>query len=324
MSNGLAIDIANLTRGYGRGKSRVDVLEKLGMKVPSGSIYGLLGPSGCGKTTLLKVVLGRLIPDSGEVSVLGGLPGSKGCAVPGSDVGYSPQEIALYDDLSIHETLLFHGRLHKMSKAAVHDREKWLISFLDLPVSKRQVGKLSGGQRRRVSLAVGLLHEPRLLLLDEPTVGVDPELRARIWSHLKDIAAGGTTIIITTHYIDEAGQADRVGLMRNGALLAEGAPEELMKPHGHKSLEQTFLLLCRRKPRDESIEIDELGTSIASKGAGDNGGQVKENATKVIGEPAGDWMKKDTSETGGDAIVGAAKVSATGVESESGTEEVSV
>ena len=108
------------------------------------------------------------------------------------------------------------------------------------------MGKLSGGQKRRVSLAVALLHEPELLLLDEPTVGVDPELRARIWEHLQEIATNGTSIIITTHYIDEAAQADAVGLMRNGRLLAEDAPQALMEPHGHVSLEQTFLMLCRR------------------------------------------------------------------------------
>ncbi len=263
-----AIRIVGLTRGYGRGKGRIDVLRDLGMEVAAGSIYGLLGPSGCGKTTLLKVILGRLAPESGELRVLGGIPGEGGCAVPGSDVGYSPQEIALYEDLSIDETLLFHGRLHRMSEAAIRQREEWLVSFLDLPAAARQVGKLSGGQKRRVSLAVGLLHEPRLLLLDEPTVGVDPELRARIWMHLKEIAANGTTIIITTHYIDEAGQADRVGLMRNGALLAEGAPAELMAPHGHISLEQTFLLLCRRRPADRD------GSSAAEVDGDDEGAEA--------------------------------------------------
>ncbi|MEO2237498.1 MAG: AAA family ATPase, partial [Candidatus Poseidoniia archaeon] len=122
-----------------------------------------------------------------------------------------------------------------------------LLDFLDLPDPERVVGKLSGGQKRRVSLAVALLHEPQLLLLDEPTVGVDPELRARLWDHLRMIADGGTTVILTTHYIDEATQADAVGLMRNGRLLAEDAPQALMEPHGHVSLEQTFLLLCRRE-----------------------------------------------------------------------------
>jgi len=150
-------------------------------------------------------------------------------------------------DLNISETLTFHGRLHEMSKQKIEERGKWLKSFLDLPDFSRIVGKLSGGEKRRVSLAVALLHEPRLLLLDEPTVGVDPELRARIWQHLRTIADHGTTIVLTTHYIDEAGKADRVGLMRDGRLLAEEGPLELMDEHDSNSLEDVFLILCKRE-----------------------------------------------------------------------------
>jgi ABC-type multidrug transport system ATPase subunit len=239
---GSAISVDNLVRGYGK----VRVLEGLDMSVQIGSIYGLLGPSGCGKTTLLKVILGRLVPESGSTTVLGGTPGEKGSVIPGSAVGYSPQEIALYLDLSIAETLSFHGRLHGMSRDEVLKRQEWLLTFLDLPDGSHQVGKLSGGQKRRVSLAVALLHEPKLLLLDEPTVGVDPELRARLWGQLQEISEGGTTVVITTHYIDEAGQADRVGLMRNGALLTEDTPEAVMVSQDASSLEEAFLSLCKR------------------------------------------------------------------------------
>ena len=154
-----AISVDALVRGYGK----VRVLEGLDMLVQTGSIYGLLGPSGCGKTTLLKVILGRLVPESGSTIVLGGTPGDKGSVIPGSAVGYSPQEIALYPDLSIAETLSFHGRLHGMSKDEVLTRQEWLLTFLALPDGPHQVGKLSGGQKRRVSLAVALLHEPKLL-----------------------------------------------------------------------------------------------------------------------------------------------------------------
>ena len=230
-----AILVEGLVRGYGR----IQVLQGLGMTVDEGSIYGLLGPSGCGKTTLLKVILGFLAPQSGKVEVKG--------EIPGSDVGYSPQEIALYPDLSIAETLRFHGRLHGMDANRILARQSWLIDFLDLPNPARTVGKLSGGQKRRVSLAVALLHEPGLLLLDEPTVGVDPELRARLWDHLQEISANGTSIVITTHYIDEARNADRVGLMRDGVLLAEDSPQSVMDSQSASSLEEAFLALCRRE-----------------------------------------------------------------------------
>ncbi len=247
MTTNPAISISGLTRGYGKLK----VLENFEMDVEEGSIYGLLGPSGCGKTTLLKVILGRLIPEKGEIKVLGSLPGEKGSLIPGSAVGYSPQEIALYADLSIAETLRFHGRLHGMTVEKINQRMNWLIGFLDLPNPSRNVGKLSGGQMRRVSLAVALLHEPQLLILDEPTVGVDPELRAKIWEHLVEITKLGVTIILTTHYIDEAGMASRVGLMRNGKLLAQDSPSSLMETHGHTSLEDTFLQLCKRQNNSE-------------------------------------------------------------------------
>ena len=238
-----AVECRALERGYGS----LEVLRGLDMEVGAGSIYGLLGPSGCGKTTLLKVLLGRLVPWGGTALALGSAPGEPGAPVPGPAVGYAPQELALYEDLSISETLRFHGRLQLLEPAQVAQREAWLLDFLDLPDPERVVGKLSGGQKRRVSLAVALLHEPQLLLLDEPTVGIDPELRARLWDHLRTIADGGTAVILTTHYIDEAAQADTVGLMRNGRLLAEDAPQALMELHGHVSLEQTFLLLCRRE-----------------------------------------------------------------------------
>jgi len=250
MSIQSAISISGLVRGYGK----IKVLEGFDMDVEEGSIYGLLGPSGCGKTTLLKVILGRLIPENGQINVLGSFPGEKGSKIPGSAVGYAPQEIALYPDLSIAETLRFHGRLHGMSQEKIIERMDWLIEFLDLPESSRTVGNLSGGQMRRVSLAVALLHEPKLLILDEPTVGVDPELRAKIWEHLVEIANSGVTIILTTHYIDEAGMAGRVGLMRQGKLLAQDSPSNLTQEYGHTSLEETFLHLCKRQKKTEEGE----------------------------------------------------------------------
>lgn len=173
--------------------------------------YGLLGASGCGKTTLLSCIVGRKRLNSGEIWVLGGKPGTRGSGVPGKRVGYMPQEIALYAEFSIKETMTYFGWIFGMSTPEIIERLRFLLNFLDLPSENRLVKNLSGGQQRRVSFAVALMHDPELLILDEPTVGVDPLLRQSIWNHLVHITkAGQKTVIITTHYIEEARQAHTV------------------------------------------------------------------------------------------------------------------
>jgi len=171
----------------------------------------LLGASGCGKTTLLSCIIGSRDLDSGEILVFGSEPGTKGLGIPGQRVGYMPQETALYNEFSIRETLMYFGWLFGMPTLKIITSLGEMIKLLDLPAESRLVKNLSGGQKRRVSLAVALMHEPDLLVLDEPTVGVDPLLRQSIWKHLLDIAAAKkTTVIITTHYIEEASQAHMV------------------------------------------------------------------------------------------------------------------
>ncbi|CAF3580506.1 unnamed protein product [Rotaria sp. Silwood1] len=189
--------------------------------------------------------IGRLELNRGEIIVLGKRPGSRGHGVPGRSVGFMPQETALYKNFSISEMLHHFGRLHNMSRKDILSREEFLVSFLDLPSKSKNVSQLSGGQQRRVSLACALLEQPQLLILDEPTVGVDPLLREKIWSHLINISkTSKTTIIITTHYIEEARKADRVGLMRSGRMLAEDEPSLLLNKYNQTSLENVFLQLC--------------------------------------------------------------------------------
>lgn len=259
----VAINLDDAFKHYGHGKSRLPVLLGLNMEVGKGQIYGLLGPSGCGKTTLLKCIVGKLALDKGMIHVFGETPGPHAkSGVPGARVGYMPQELALFDEFSISETLVYFARLYGMSHAKFKERLDFLMKFLDLPSKTRALHNMSGGQQRRASLAVALLHEPELLILDEPTVGVDPLLRTSIWSHLIDLASASstgkaTTIVITTHYIEEARQADRVGMMRFGKLLAEGSPDRLLETYNKPNLEDVFLELCLQDGDLETTRVRE-------------------------------------------------------------------
>ena len=238
----MALRLTQVKKSYAENQ----VLRGLNLLCPSGGIYGLLGPSGCGKTTLIRILLGLTKEQGGVVEVLGATD-FKERKKNLVSIGYTPQELALYNDLSIEQNLLFFGEMQGIPRAVILLRTAELRTFLDLPEGHRPVKFMSGGQRRRVSLAIALLNEPKLLLLDEPTVGVDPELRARIWSRLEELAAKGTTILITTHYINEAERSNRVGLMRNGVLLAEDDPKKLIQEHECSNLEDVFLKLCMRE-----------------------------------------------------------------------------
>ena len=226
--------------GYGAKQ----ILTGLSMSVRKGSIYALLGPSGCGKTTLLSCILGRKSLQSGDITVWDGVPGDRSIGLPGSLVGYMPQDICLYMEFTIQETFQYFGRLQGLSSDCLEKRQMELLELLELPEASRRVSALSGGQKRRLSFAVALLHNPKILILDEPTVGVDPVGRTRIWSHLQSLTHSGVTIIITTHYIEEARDANMVGIMRNGRLLAQEHPGLLMKSYQAQTLETVFLRLC--------------------------------------------------------------------------------
>ncbi|XP_076758531.1 ABC transporter G family member 23 [Xylocopa sonorina] len=243
-----AVCVRNAFKKYGTKNNPNIILDGLNMTVPKGTIYGFLGASGCGKTTLLSCIVGRRRLNSGEIWVLGGRPGSKGSGVPGPRVGYMPQEIALYGEFSIRETFTFFGWCAGMTTDQVDQKLEFLIKFLQLPSENRFVKNLSGGQQRRVSFATALLTDPELLILDEPTVGVDPVLRQSIWDHLVHLTKeGNKTIIITTHYIEETRQAGIIGLMRGGKLLAEESPTKLMEMHNADSLEDVFLKLSKKQ-----------------------------------------------------------------------------
>ena len=175
---------------------KIVVTPGLSMRVRRGTIYALLGPSGCGKTTLLSCILGRKSLKSGHIAVFGGCPGDRSLGLPGGLVGFMPQDICLYSEFTIRETFEYFGRLQKLPGAwdcygGLEKEQTELLDLLDLPEPSRRVSDLSGGQKRRLSFAVALLHNPKILILDEPTVGVDPVVRARIWSHLQSLTFAG-------------------------------------------------------------------------------------------------------------------------------------
>jgi ABC-2 type transport system ATP-binding protein len=219
-------------------------VDNLNLKLPKGEVFGFIGPNGSGKTTAIKMLCGLLKPTSGESYVLGK-------RIPNTNIypriGYMPQETALYMDLTVKQTIQFFGEIYGLSKDAIAKREKELLEFVDLKARRNEiVENLSGGMKHRLSLAVSLIHEPELLFLDEPTVGVDPELRSSFWSYFKDLCSEGVTVLITTHYMDEASRCDRVGMIRMGRMVAVGTPSHLKEETGQKSLEDAFLWYLRR------------------------------------------------------------------------------
>ncbi|XP_050422029.1 ABC transporter G family member 20-like isoform X2 [Adelges cooleyi] len=241
MDRKAAVSIVDALKTY---SAETVVLNGLNMRVPSGSIYGLLGSSGCGKTTLLNAILGKLTLDSGTIEV---------DASSVLEIGYMPQDVCLDNLLTIRETLQYYGCLYLMSGEDIAKNSKRLSRWLKLPPMDSLLKNASGGQMRRVSLAVSLIHDPKILILDEPTVGIDPILRHEIWQELlKIVNEQGKTIIITTHYIEEARQSHMIGLMRNGVLIKESSPNQLLVEQNTNTLEDAFLALSSHQDLGES------------------------------------------------------------------------
>jgi len=238
--NELAILTSHLTKKYGN----FTAVDDLDLKVKKGEIYGLLGPNGAGKTTAIKMLSNIIKPSSGHATIFGE-------KVPEGDIsakiGYMPQETGVYLGLTVEQNLKFYGRIFGLDKVEIEKRTDELLKFVALSDWKDEmVENLSGGMKHRVSLACTLLHQPKLLFLDEPTVGVDPELRVSFWDYFNKLRENGVTILITTHYMDEARRCDRIGFMKHGRLIAEGKPLELLKESGMDSLEDAFLEFSQR------------------------------------------------------------------------------
>jgi ABC-type multidrug transport system ATPase subunit len=226
-----------ILRGVSVTRGRREVVRGLDAEIPSGSIVGLLGPSGCGKSTLMRAIIGTQEHVRGTIEVLGGPAGT---ASRQGRVGYMTQAPSVYEDLTVRENLAYFGQLLGVERDGVHD----VIAAVKLDdKADSLLANLSGGQRARVSLAIALLGNPPVLVLDEPTVGLDPVLRQELWADFRTYADQGRTLIVSSHVMDEAEHCDVILLMRDGVLLAQGSPQDLRARTGTGSIEAAFVAI---------------------------------------------------------------------------------
>ncbi len=236
MSEQIAVEVDSVTKVFGD----IKALNGVTLRVRRGEIYGFLGPNGAGKTTLIRAIVGLIAPNAGTVTVLGRKLPNLGVL---REIGYMTQQAALYPGLSVEENVRFFAAIYGVDSGV-----KDALELVDLYTRRGSVvATLSGGMRQRCSLACALVHRPQLLLLDEPTVGVDPQLRVELWEQFRRMAADGTTIIVSSHVMDEAERCQRLGLIQYGRLLAEGSPSEVRALAGTQNLEEAFLKLAGEK-----------------------------------------------------------------------------
>tara|TARA_R110001583_G_scaffold1609_10_gene12603 strand:+ start:1963 stop:2880 length:918 start_codon:yes stop_codon:yes gene_type:complete len=225
-----AIETQGLTRQFGD----LIAVDKLDLQVPKGSIYGFLGPNGCGKSTLIRMLTGLLKPTAGEATILG-LPLQGNEELLKSRIGYMTQKFSLYDNLTVLENMRFVAAIYSVKdKKRITD----LLGQYGLEQQQKQLaGTMSGGQKQRLALACATMHRPELLFLDEPTSAVDPQNRRDFWEHLFDLSNSGTTILVSTHYMDEAERCHHLAILENGIRRANGTPRDLMQSMGATVIE---------------------------------------------------------------------------------------
>jgi len=243
-----AIVIDNLTKRF----EDVTAVDGLNLEVKKGELFGLLGPNGAGKTTTINVLCGLLEPTSGSANV-GGYDVQKEPEKVKESIGVCPQETAVFSYLTGRENVELFGELHAMPTEKLKRNVDELLGKMNLlQDAKRRAGKYSGGMMRRLNLIMALVHEPEVAFLDEPTVGMDPQSRRAVWDFIRELKRQNKTVILTTHYMEEAEElCDRVGIIDHGKLIALGSPEQLKEKFGAKNLEEVFIQLTGRRIREE-------------------------------------------------------------------------
>jgi ABC-2 type transport system ATP-binding protein len=248
--NEAAITASQVAFYYGKLK----VIDDMSLEIEAGTSYGLLGPNGAGKTTLIRLLVGLLKPASGNIKCLGKAPSGANAKVR----GYMPQLPALYAELSVEQNIDFFGRIYGLKDNKERSqRVEEVVKLVDLwPKRKTQIMKLSGGMKQRVSLGCAIVHRPRLIFLDEPTVGLDPELRVHFWEYFASLTREGATLVISSHTFDDAAHCQKLAFLRMGRMVAEGTPAELRAATGRpeSSLEEAFLHFIRRDEVKQDVQ----------------------------------------------------------------------
>jgi ABC-2 type transport system ATP-binding protein len=248
MMTELAIVLEHLGKQY----QDVKAVDDLSLQVGKGELFGLLGPNGAGKTTTINILCGLLKPTAGTATICG-YDIQKEPSKVKEQIGVCIQETAVYPFLTGSENVELFGNLYSMKKDLLESRSKMLLDKMGLAEdAKRKTEKYSGGMKRRLSLILALIHDPQIAFLDEPTVAMDPQSRHAVWDFVKELKNQGKTIILTTHYMEEAQEiCDRVGIIDRGRLIALGTPKQLIEKNGVKNLEEVFIKLTGRNMREE-------------------------------------------------------------------------
>ncbi|MBY6106283.1 ABC transporter ATP-binding protein [Ferrimonas balearica] len=284
-----AIEARGLTRQFGD----FTAVDDVDLQVAPGTIYGFLGPNGCGKTTTIRMLTGLLTPSAGEATVLG-LKLPQEAEALKRQIGYMTQKFSLYEDLTVLENLRFVARIYSLPYREGRRRIDQLLSIYGLTENANQrAGSMSGGQRQRLALAAAVIHQPRLLFLDEPTSAVDPENRREFWEQLFDLCDQGTSILVSTHYMDEAERCHRLAILERGQKRADGSPEGLMDNMGAKVVEVAAPDL--RALKQQLVARPEV-TSAAQLGA-----RLRVLVSDQVNDPAG-WLRQLPELAGANAI----------------------